>query len=236
MNAGLTSRFFRPAALGIPLLLLAVSSSGTPVVTNALPAATDAKDRTFGLGDGLVVQVSEINSLAEQAKAQGKAVIPFLNGIPLKGLRPEAPLDANTGSSRFRMERTDNSREAWAVLLGKPSRLQREVVVSVGVEDLTPIETTAPPCQLIVIRPFRAIILLVVFVLAFIWFRHQVHRTNMLRDPGPDPGPGKQRPYSLARLQMAFWFFLVVGAFLLIYAVTGGMDAIPNSMLALIGI
>jgi hypothetical protein len=36
--------------------------------------------------------------------------------------------------------------------------------------------------------------------------------TDILRDPHPQTlPPGAARPYSLARCQMAFWFFLVMG-------------------------
>jgi hypothetical protein len=45
-----------------------------------------------------------------------------------------------------------------------------------------------------------------------------------------------RRPYSLARTQMAFWFFLVVGAYVFIWMVTGATDTITASMLELIGI
>lgn len=41
---------------------------------------------------------------------------------------------------------------------------------------------------------------------------------------------------SLARVQMTFWFFLVVAAFLYIWTVIGELPKIPASVLALIGI
>jgi len=219
------------------MLLLPFASAGASIVTNAFESGAGAEQRTFGLGDDLTVQVHDLGTLALQAKTQGKSLILYLNSIPLKGLKPEA-VDTNTGVVRVHLERSSDkkTRDAWAMLLGRPSSLKREVTVSVGLEDQTPVETTAPLCQLIVIRPWRALVLCLVFVVVFLWFRRQARCTNMLRDPGPDPGTGRLRPFSLARVQMAGWFFLTTGAFLLIYAVSGGMDAIPNSALALIGI
>jgi len=58
----------------------------------------------------------------------------------------------------------------------------------------------------------------------------------MLRDSGPDPGDGRLRSYSLAKTQMAFWFFLIVSAFVIIWAITGSHDSITESVLVLMGI
>ena len=75
--------------------------------------------------------------------------------------------------------------------------------------------------------------------------------SNLLRDPG-DPPPGgitqrkvfglftvkvvPKKPYSLARWQMAFWFYVIVVAYLFIFIVTGATDTITSSVLALMGI
>src|SRR6185437_5763617 len=43
-------------------------------------------------------------------------------------------------------------------------------------------------------------------------------------------------PYSLARFQMAFWFVLVIVAFVLIWIVIGDTETITQGVLVLIGI
>src|SRR4029450_7165642 len=48
--------------------------------------------------------------------------------------------------------------------------------------------------------------------------------------------PDGQRPYSLARGQMAFWFFLVIASYFFLWIVTGDMNTLNSSVLALIGI
>jgi hypothetical protein len=64
-----------------------------------------------------------------------------------------------------------------------------------------------------------------------------VRRSSVVRDSSPpQPLPGQRKPYSLARLQVAFWFFLVVAAFLLIWCITGDYDTITEQALILIGI
>src|SRR5262249_55326881 len=60
--------------------------------------------------------------------------------------------------------------------------------------------------------------------------------TNIIRDPAAPRRPDGRRPYSLARGQMAFWFFLVIAAYFFLWIVTGAMDTLNASVLALIGI
>jgi hypothetical protein len=62
--------------------------------------------------------------------------------------------------------------------------------------------------------------------------------TTLVRDPeGPVRLDGLP-PYSLGRCQMAFWFFLVAGAFFFLWLVTGrgDLDTINGSTLTMVGI
>jgi hypothetical protein len=61
-------------------------------------------------------------------------------------------------------------------------------------------------------------------------------KTNVIREPGPPPAPGKKRPYNLGRAQMAFWFFLIYASYLTIWLITSALDTITSSLLALMGI
>jgi hypothetical protein len=58
--------------------------------------------------------------------------------------------------------------------------------------------------------------------------------SGALRDPGP--GPAAQRPYSLARVQIALWTALVALAVIWHYLATGQLTAIPDSVAALMGL
>jgi hypothetical protein len=79
--------------------------------------------------------------------------------------------------------------------------------------------------------------------------------SELLRDIGPKPQPPtisdegnafqkwlrrlraqKHKPFSLARFQMAIWFFLVIASFVFIWLITGATDTITGSTLVLIGI
>src|SRR5262249_57817230 len=60
--------------------------------------------------------------------------------------------------------------------------------------------------------------------------------TNLLREPGTCPVPGKLRPYNLGRAQMAFWFFLIYASYVVIWLITDALDTITPAVLGLMGI
>src|SRR4029450_6818542 len=71
---------------------------------------------------------------------------------------------------------------------------------------------------------------------ALIAFVSLARYTHIIRDPAAPRRPDGKRPYSLARGQMAFWFFLVIASYFFLWIVTGDMDTLNASVLALIGI
>ena len=89
---------------------------------------------------------------------------------------------------------------------------------------------------LTVIPKFRTAIGLIVILVAMIAFLVMARRTHIIRDPAAPRRPDGNRPYSLARGQMAFWFFLVITAYFFLWIVTGDMDTLNVSVLGLIGI
>lgn len=70
-------------------------------------------------------------------------------------------------------------------------------------------------------------LLLIALLAIFGWL--VVYR-DILRD-GPKP-----HPYSLGRCQMAWWFFLIVISYVMIWLISGDQDTITPSLLALMGI
>jgi hypothetical protein len=82
-----------------------------------------------------------------------------------------------------------------------------------------------------------AFVLVLLLLVALAWLGRT---TNLLRDPGSRataPGPRPQgRPFSLSRVQMAWWFYLVVAAYVYICLVTKVSEVPTGSVLALLGI
>lgn len=146
----------------------------------------------------------------------------------------------------FPLIRNDTSKPAWSHLLSQPV-LNRRVVVSVGFNNGEEIDSFLKPDAkgikeldqqffLTVIPNIRTAIGLVVILGALIAFLALARHTHIIRDATAPRRPDGIRPYSLARAQMAFWFFLVIASYFFLWLVTGDMDTLNTSVLGLIGI
>lgn len=184
-------------------------------------------------------------------------ILLYLDGRAIKGLEPEsgAPILGDTiGTLQFHLERTAQSDEAWSDLLGAPPLdksqfFNRPTLVSVGLEDGFPVNSDPVYGHFSLIRIHRRwlIAALLASVGILIGFLRYARHSDLLRDLGPspraEPDPtnparrlGRLKPYSLGRCQMAWWFFLVVGSFFIIFLITRSYETITSTALALIGI
>jgi hypothetical protein len=199
-------------------------------------------DRTPpGLRDRLIVEVKNLSEAIKQDKIDPHNFVLYLDGRPLEGInalpiQPAQGDDPTTGKLQFELQRTEKSRAAWTALLGSPKSVAKWVKVSVGLPNQPALPTIAEISLRVLHRGWLwlAVILLLVALIFGIWLARRgwlIHDSNP-----PQPGDGKQKPYSLALTQAAFWFFLVIGSFILIYLITGEYNTITDQALILMGI
>ena len=128
-------------------------------------------------------------------------------------------------------------------ILNRPN-FTRQMKVSVGFENGVQMPTLVLPTAteaknqffFTVIPLLRFSLGVIIIVGAFAVFVYLARWTDIIRDTTAPLRPDKRWPYSLARTQMAFWFFLVVGAFFFLWVVLGDTDTLNPSVLGLIGI
>jgi hypothetical protein len=201
-----------------------------------------------------------VNSLGDKKpdKHEWKNLILYLDHIPLPGVAPfyshEQPEPYYTKDSipyrirtvGFPLVRNDTSKPGWSHLLNQPV-FNRKVIVSVGFPNGEEIPSELKPDEsgseeldqqfyLTIIPKFRTALGFIVILIALIAFSALARYTHIIRDANAPRRPDGQRPYSLARGQMAFWFFLVIASYFFLWVVTGDMDTLNTSVLALIGI
>lgn len=185
-----------------------------------------------------IVQV-EISNLADWAKTNDVSkLVPFLNGRAIRGNYPEE-IHVSKNTVHFHLHITPANRDAWVDLLGEPPGTVRPVAFSVGLEHQGPFDTVFDKTNeipLTVISPVYGVIAAVVVLITLALFIWLARTTNLIREPGACPVPGKLRPYNLGRTQMAFWFFLIYVSYLVIWLVTDALDTITPSLLGLMGI
>lgn len=222
-----------PAAPGAPTVVKVIRPA-----QSGYPCALQAK-----LGDRIEVIVQGLGSLLKGKSCSDLML--YLNDRMIPGLHPlEGGCYPQAGIVQFLLERNKDSKETWAEVIGDPDTHKRQVKVSVGFLPQGPIPTKilrgnqVKACQFKLLlyhktRLRNVALLLASALVLFVWL---CHTSEILRNSSPAVPAGQKKPYSLARSQMAFWFFLVISAFLLIWQSTREMTAIPASVLGLIGI
>lgn len=239
--------------------LLGMEKKEKPVDGKISQPDYNEQRRTVGINDTLVLKVKNLNELVknlscDQPPCSPKSVSLYFDGKKIADIDPKEGLwgkDSDTlefdlayGSKRTDIENLDSHfKNNWAKLLGSPhlnkAFWKRKVDVAVGIDNEMPITFTDPILLRRIDYAKFWISMGVALFLLFFLFLHEDSRKDMrdsLSDIGPMPSMGGSKPWSLARCQMAFWFVMVAGSFLSIWVVTGALDTITGSVLALIGI
>jgi hypothetical protein len=221
----------------------------SPSPTNAAqPAATPLQPVTpvepkvvsvignLELDDIVEIRIENLEKWAE-ANDPTK-LVPYINGRAITGNYPEE-LHLERGRLIYHLEITPENKKVWIDLLGAPHSLREPATVSVGLEKSSAFDSVhvqTNPLTLVVISPIYGLIALAVILGTLFFMIWLVRNTNVIREPGPPPAPGKRRPYNLGRAQMAFWFFLIYASYMAIWLITSALDTITSSLLALMGI
>jgi hypothetical protein len=188
------------------------------------------------LDDLVEVRIENLEKWAENNDPT--KLVPYINGRAITGNYPEE-LHLERGRLIYHLEITPENKKVWIDLLGAPHTLREPATVSVGLEKNSAFDSvygTTNPLTLTVISPVYGLIALAVILGTLVFMVWLVRNTNIIREPGPPPAPGKRRPYNLGRAQMAFWFFLIYASYVAIWLVTAALDTITSSLLALMGI
>jgi hypothetical protein len=197
--------------------------------------------RTVELKDKIAVEVTpNLKALYEPPCNKDKIVL-YLDGRALKSVKPIAP-NPDGQFLTFELRRTEDTRQAWDAILGKPDFKARDVKVSVGFDDefaLAGALNKLPELKLKVIPHWWFTLWSLIFALMAVTFLWLVHSSSVIRDrvPPADGEASAKGTYSLSKSQGALWFFVIVAAYLFIGCVTGDFsDSINSTALILLGI
>src|SRR5262249_14527374 len=136
----------------------------------------------------------------------------------------------------FHLDIDPDDRDAWVQILYEARHAaDHKVPLSVGSKDnMQAFDSRVELALMVYPRYTYLIVGLLVLLLAATLILSM--RTDLLRDGTTPPPLPLRLPYNLGRVQMAFWFYLVITAYLYLWLVTGEYNTMTNSVLALIGI
>jgi hypothetical protein len=246
-TAGLNVRSAPHVHLLFAVFLAVVWPFPNAALAQAMPTATPKPSPSPMVGkvQGEIKLHSRLEIICDglnewaQTKANDPAKLTlYLEGTQMKGLVPKID-KINQNEIFFRLERvTDESKadnsKAWDALFSGPKWTIRNVRVTIGPETGIPFDSsqTAP---LRAIDSYWFLGWVAFSLLLLVGMGWLARCSDLLRDAGDQPAGGR-KPYSIARWQMAFWFFLIVVAYFFIFMITGATNTITASVLGLMGI
>jgi hypothetical protein len=206
------------------------------VVPRVLEASSNDTDpRRIGLGYVVLVKVENLPAFLESTGVRCENLTLFINDVPIKGLAPDS-CDLADGRARFTLVRDEESATAWRQLFTEPWEFTNKVSLSVGPHERLSWPSQAEGLELVILPRFWVNAYFVALALGVgvaVWL---ARRTALLRSRGEGLAEGDLAPYSLSRFQLAYWGFLVISAYIFIWMITGELDTITGSVLALLGI
>ena len=215
---------------------LRAAPCGTETTVNGA-AGPNENPRNVYLGDWVLVSVCGLGDLLKQAEAQQKQIHLFMQGMDT-GNRL-AGIDHDTGILTFILDRTPRNKALWQPLLYNPlfERFS-DIHVSVGLEGGQPLPQTVGANMHLQLEKlyidwmtYAWATFLILLTIGLLWYGYH---SDLLRI-GPSIA-GSRQPYSLGRVQMAWWFCLILLGYVFIWLVTGDQDVLTTSLLGLMGI
>jgi hypothetical protein len=188
------------------------------------------------------IDVENLDKLLKEANDMN--VVLFLNSKELKGIRARNP-NVSKGTLEFELWNNVDHKEVledaqqradWASIFGFRDqwRLTSPVKVSVGIEGQAEKGSKAS-LTIVRMRGRGWVFLFVITAMGLLYW--WAANKGAFSDRGVlNNAPGAKHAISLARVQMGWWFFLVVAAFFYIWITMGYLPEIPASVLGLIGI
>ena len=219
--------------INLIICLYSFAASSSDSLSDVMAVRSERGDNVAGLNDRIIISISHLNAL--QKSLNGKQIVLFIDGLPLTD-SPALSIDTLRGEVQFVLKRTEVSKATWNLLIGKPKAFTKFVTAGVGLKDGSPIPSKENNLRLVVIRTWQFWIfflsLLIFLIVIFMLYR----KTDLLRGLPEEAPPVGKKVFSLALSQMLFWTVLVMGAYVFIWATTGDIDTVTDSILILMGI
>ena len=194
------------------------------------------------LEEEISVTIVNVGQLVNEARQSGKRIILFFDHMPLKGIYTSSYTSSNDKDElHFFISHTDEPIAVWNhfVFTRKKGELfTRKVSVSVGLEDQDAIPTLVKDNNaftLVLVKKSWFTVSVFIIAALFVLFMTLAVKSDILRNVGPSPDTGR-KPYSLALVQMATWFFVIMTSWVLLYVVKHTFNTITDTLVILMGI
>lgn len=220
-----------------------------PTVVRCIHSAKDTNfehviflNKNIERGNNVTVPILGLKAWVSQSKDHDPHALRLFLAGHLLPKDEQSSVVVDQGYINFQLTSLSNGndsdeRKAWVLIFTEARRQTKGAVpISVGLpKDLQPfasdafINLSVYPWYTRYVVVGLVLLLIAVFVLGW--------QSDLLRDVthGRPPAPAKA-PYSLGRVQMAWWFCLVIAAYVYICLITKEINILTGTAMALIGI
>jgi hypothetical protein len=211
-------------------------------VTHA-SGVSDQDSMKLRLGDYVKLKVLHLSKeMKRKGDLRPDQLRLFVNDIVLEKVKPIS-VDTANGIVVFPMIRNQESDEFWRIFYQSPKRYESPSKVGIGSE-VTQIAFPYPASgdiQIVLIRKNKIYLgLAAAFLLGVIFFwlsrNFRFIKEDWSKQFNRRTGNFSTVPFSLSKVQLVFWTFLIVSGYFTIWLVTGELPTIPETILALLGI
>jgi hypothetical protein len=222
----LATLFFILLALGLPLTALQAEQI-TPLYVG------EKIEGEVAIYNTIKIPVENLDEWVNDPRNDASKFVLKIEGISFPSLTPTLIKD-NT-YLQFDLKRTLESKTAWKDLLSKkPIQAEKEVAVTVSQRNV--IVRREAVATLRIFDLFWLKVFITISLVAVLLFWVLAYKSDVLRISGKQPTRNRRKAYSLARTQMAFWFFTIIISYMFIWMVTRDLSILTTSVLGLMGI
>ena len=204
---------------------------------------SDKDSLRIRLGDFLKLKILDLSTaMKENGNLRPDQLRLFVDDIVLANVPPYS-VDTANGIVVFPMSRNLSSEPFWRVFYQFPRKYEHPGRLGIGSEiaQLADPYPTDGDIKIVLIRRTQLFVglgLVILFGLLIYWLsRHyRLIKEDWSNQYNPSTNDVSDVPYSLSKVQLAFWTFLAISGYFIIWLVTGELPTIPESILALLGI
>lgn len=226
-----------------------------PVRVLDVYALSSHRHDTLQLGDHVVLQVLGLREALQAYKRKPAELRLFISGValPMKPEEVDTLRDRDTATVRFLLKRDVTTEPTWQLFYQVWQRLDYAAQFGIGFDNGqlgAAYPSNSQTIYLELVRRRDLIIGLlavggILGLLLYLGIRSNLLRSDTVRGDldaatlaSSDLISDNYRtiPFSLAKVQLGFWTFLIISAYLLCYMVTGELPDLPASLLGLLGI
>jgi hypothetical protein len=185
------------------------------------------------------VGIEDLGVWIKESDGDTSKFVVCFDGVPFKVSNTPAIRDDRYLG--FRIKPSKDTQDEWKNLVSPPfKRDGSQIDVTVRLDGAT--LNGSAKAKLVVFPNPEIYVFLVAMIVTMILFVYLARKSDIIRDAGPQPenldscGGPRRKPYSLARTQMACWFFVVIACYVFIWIITNDIKTLSATALMLIGI